>query len=143
MTPQNEETKSGLSAHEPSGAPSAPDADRACCEQAPLQRSRRSGGLAFLAFLMAAAALFFALSERFSPKEEAITSINQMITNSVVPEMKRSRERDVLDSLYELKQVSIVLEKLKETSRNPEVKAQVDQIRKQIEDLSVKMFVHE
>lgn len=140
MTDQNEEKASGLSVHEPSLPPPGKKENTVC--EAPDKRRRR-GFFPVLTFLIAVAALFFALSERFAPDSQAIGGMNQMITDQVVPEMKRSRERDLIDSLYELKHISVTLEKLKESSKNPEVKAQVDQLRKQIEDLSVKMFVHE
>ncbi len=78
-----------------------------------------------------------------SSKINAITSINEMITDKVVPQMARATERDVIGHIYDLKRTMVTLEEIKETTANEDVKAMVDKIRKDIEELNVKLFVHE
>jgi hypothetical protein len=99
--------------------------------------------LPLLALVLSAAALFFALQERFSTENAVITTINRMITDKVIPEMKRSGSNDNIRIIYDLKHVSVTLDQIKETSQSPEVKSLVDQIQLQIENLSVKLFVNE
>ncbi len=96
-----------------------------------------------LALVIAIVALFLSVQERFSTENASVKTINRMITDKVVPEMKRSGHSDTVRSIYDLKHIVVTLEQVKETSRNPEVKTMVDQLQKQIEDLSVKIFVHE
>ena len=88
-------------------------------------------------------ALLLALQQKLSSDRNAIKSINQTITNTVLPQVKKSSNRDMVDTVYELKEVMITLEKIKETSTNPEVKSRIDQLQKDIQELSVKIIVHE
>ena len=96
-----------------------------------------------LALILAIIALFLSLQERFSTEDDAIEAINQMISEILVPGVKKATERDVIGQIYDLKRVVVTLEEIKETSENPEVQAMVDQLRKDIEELNVKLFVHE
>lgn len=106
-------------------------------------QKRKGAWTARLAFLLALVALFLSMGEKFSTEKLALDSINQMITDTVVPKVKTAHERDVLGSIYDLKRVMVTLEEIKETTTNEEVKVMVDQIRKQIEELNVKLFIHE
>lgn len=99
--------------------------------------------LSFLALILSVVALFLSIQERYSTKNAAITTINRMITDKVVPEMKRSGSNDNIRTIYDLKHVSVTLDQIKETSESTEVKSIVDQIQLQIETLSVKLFVKE
>ena len=83
------------------------------------------------------------VQEKYSTENASIKSINRMITDKVVPQMKRSGVNDNTRTIYDLKHVSVTLAEIKETSSSPEVQTLVDQIQKQIEDLSVKLFVNE
>lgn len=128
----------GLTVHEPD--PKAlSDSEALAGGSAKPKRSK----VAYLALLIAILALFFALSGRMSSDRAAISSMNQMVTDSVVPEMRRSRRIDLVNMVYDLKGVSVTLEKIKETSNNEEIRAMVDKLRKDIEDLSVKIYVYE
>ncbi len=107
------------------------------------EKTGNSGWMLRLALALAIIALFLSLQERFSTEDEAIEAINQMISETLMPGVKKATERDVIGHIYDLKRVMVTLEEIKETSENPEVQAMVDQLRKDIETLNVKLFVHE
>lgn len=106
-------------------------------------KSPGGNGVAWLALALAAIAVFLSFSDKMSTKNDSLVSINRMMTDSVVPEMKRAREKDMVDAVYDLKHVSVTLEKLRDTSRNPEVKTMIEKLRKDVEEISVKIYVHE
>ncbi|MBI5846132.1 MAG: hypothetical protein HZB23_15855 [Deltaproteobacteria bacterium] len=106
-------------------------------------KSPGGNGVAWLAVVLAAIAVFLSFSDKMSTKNDSLVSINRMMTDSVVPEMKRAREKDMVDAVYDLKHVSVTLEKLRDTSRNPEVKTMIEKLRKDVEEISVKIYVHE
>lgn len=107
-------------------------------------RGRRKGSRAgIIALIIAVIALVIALQEKFSSRYDALDSINQMITDTLVPGVKKATERDVIGHIYDLKRVMVTLEEIKEASENEDVKAMVDKLRKDIEELNVKLFVHE
>ncbi len=134
MTDQSK--KGQLHTHEPSNSVSQEDTGTAV--QPKEKRSRVAGLALFLAII----ALFLSIQEKLSSENASIKAINQMIANTVVPRMKSSNHNDIVRTIYDLKHMSVTLEQIKETSRNEEIKAMVDQLKKQIEDLSVKLFVH-
>ncbi len=103
---------------------------------------KKRSWVASLALLLAIIALFLSVQEKFSSENASIRAINQMIADTVVPGMKSYNHNDVVRTIYDLKHIMVTLEEIKETSRNEEIKTMVDQLRKQIEDLSVKLFVH-
>lgn len=105
--------------------------------------TQKKSKLPLLAVILSVVALFFSLQERFSTENAVVTTINRMITDKVIPEMKRSGSNDNIRTIYDLKHVSVALDLIKETSQSPEVKSLVDQIQLQIENLSVKLFVNE
>ncbi len=96
-----------------------------------------------LALLVALVALFLAWQAQSPTESASISSINEMMTSKVVPQMERAAERDVVGHIYDLKRVMVTLEEIKETTTNEDVKAMVDKLRKDIEELNVKLFVHE
>jgi hypothetical protein len=107
-------------------------------------RGRGKGSWAgIIALIIAVIALVIALQEKFSSRYDALDSINQMITDTLVPGVNKATERDVIGHIYDLKRVMITLEEIKEASENEDVKAMVDKLRKDIEELNVKLFVHE
>lgn len=95
------------------------------------------------ALVIAIIALFIALQERMSTQKDAVKSLNSMITKAVVPKLKKTAERGMVNSIYDLKRVSITLDEMNENIKNEEIKALVTRIRKDIDDLSVKFLVHE
>lgn len=99
--------------------------------------------IAIIALIFAILAFVLSVQERMFSKSKSLKSINSMLSNVVVPEIKKSKHIDTVKTIYELKHIMITLEQLKETSESPEIKMQVDQLMKQIEDLSVKAFIHE
>jgi len=107
------------------------------------EENQKKSKIVILAFIFSIAALFLSIQERYSTENAAITSINRMITDRVVPQIKRSGNYENTRTIYDLKHVSVTLAQIKETSESPEVQTLVDQIQKQIEDLSVKLFVNE
>lgn len=108
-----------------------------------MSENQKKSKIVILALIFSIVALFLSIQERYSTENAAITSINRMITDRVVPQMKRSGSNDNVRTIYDLKHVSVTLAQIKETSESPEVQTIVDQIQKQIEDLSVKLFVNE
>ncbi len=101
-------------------------------------------GLALLALVISSICLFLLLSDRFlGTKNDSLASLNGMMTDKVVPEMKRARELEVVNEVYELKHISVTLQKIRDTTKNEEVKTMIEKLRKDIEDISVKIYVHE
>ncbi|MBU2490837.1 MAG: hypothetical protein KKA60_15745 [Proteobacteria bacterium] len=132
----DEKQGAGLAVHEPA-AGASPEPEKAVAGK------KKGNKIAWLALLVALVALFLVLSQDRGVEKASVESINRMVTDTVVPEMKRSRERDLVNAIYDLKHVQVTLEQIKETSDNEEIQVMVDQIKKQVEELSVKLFVHE
>ncbi len=107
------------------------------------RKKRLSWFFKLLTFFMVVLALYFSVMARFSSKNESIKSINRVITDTIVPEMKRSGSSDTMRAVYDLKHILLTLDRIKESSKNEEIKTMVEQLKKQIEELSVKIFVHE
>jgi hypothetical protein len=99
--------------------------------------------VSLLALVLSIFALLFAVQEKIFSDNKAMKSINSTISNVIVPEMNKMKDLANVDTIYELKLVMVTLEKLRETSESDEIKMQVEQIMKQIEDLSIKALVHE
>ena len=108
-----------------------------------MNEKQKKSKLALLAVILSAVALFLAVQERFSTENAAITSINRMITDRVVPRMAETGKNDNIRTIYELKHMMLTLDQIKETSMSPDVKTLIDQVKLQVEDLSVKLFVNE
>ncbi len=134
------EDNSGLKVHEPKNPPGKQDHEKHHRGEAGPARNSRIG---ILALLVALIALFLVLHDRWSSRDDAMDVINQMITDTVVPGVKKASEHDVIGHIYDLKRVIVTLEEVKETSTNQEIKAMVDKLRKEIEELNVKLLVHE
>ncbi len=133
----SDQSKNGqLHTHEPKNSGTRVDTESV------VQPQKKRSWVASLALLLAIIALFLSVQEKFSSENASIRTINQMIANTVVPSMKSSNHNDIVRTIYDLKHIVVTLEQIKETSKNEEIKAMVDQLRKQIEDLSVKLFVH-
>ncbi len=132
----NEKESAGLTVHEPEvKAATGPEVG------GPVKKG--GAWTARLALLLALAALLLSLLPGRAVEKASVTSINRMITDTVVPEMKRSRERDLTSAIYDLKRVEVTLEEIKEITDNEEIKIMVDKMKKEVEELSVKLFVHE
>ena len=99
--------------------------------------------IAVIALIIAVCALIITVQEKMFSKSKSMQSINSMLSNVVVPEINKSKHIDTIRTIYELKHMMITLEQLKETTESQEIKMQVDQLLKQVEDLSVKAFIHD
>ncbi len=140
MTEENKGKVPKLTVHEP----------EACCAGAGGHthgsdgKGRKKGvWTARLALLLALVALFLSFGDSSSTEKRALKSINEMLTDSMIPKVKLAHDRDVLGSIYDLKRVMVTLEEIKETTDNAEIKVMVDKLRKDIEQLNVKLFIHE
>jgi hypothetical protein len=96
-----------------------------------------------LALIIALIALVLVIQERMSSTESAVQSVNQTVTNTVVPQLKKATDRDTVNSIYELKRMVITLDEIKETSDNEEVRAMIDKMKMDLDELGVKLLVHE
>jgi hypothetical protein len=99
--------------------------------------------LNILALIIALAALALAVQARRDSQKDVIASLNQTLTREVLPDLKKSRDRILVGHIYDLKRLMVTLEEIKETTSNEEVRMRVDQLRNDIEELTVKVFVHE
>ncbi len=107
------------------------------------QDKQKKSWTGILALIVALVALFLAYQGQNSSTGASIQAINQAMTDKFVPMAERAAERDVVGHIYDLKRVMVTLEEIKETTTNEDVKAMVDKLRKDIEELNVKLFVHE
>lgn len=99
--------------------------------------------LGYLALVIALAALVLAVQARRDSQKDVIAALNQTLTREVLPDLKKSRDRILVGHIYDLKRLMVTLEEIKETTSNEEVRMRVDQLRNDIEELTVKVFVHE
>ncbi len=125
-----------IKTHQPSGGTSTSEA-------AKRGRRRRSPWGIRLALLFATIALVLAIQGRFASTHRAVKSVNKTVTRTVVPDLKKANERAMLNSLYELKRISVSLDEIRETSTNEEIKSRIDQLKMDIDELAVKILVHE
>jgi len=106
-------------------------------------KNRKGSWSAKLALLLAAVALVLVIQEKLSPTENAVRSINQTVTNTVTPQLKKVADRATVNSVFEMKRMMVTLDEIKENSENPEIKARIDQLKLDMEELAVKIMVHE
>ena len=137
----NEETRMaevGLERHSPRPVERSQPADT-------VTAGKKSGTsrLNYLALIIALAALALAVQARMDSQKDVIASLNQTLTREVLPDVKKSRDRILVGQIYDLKRLMVTLEEIKETTTNDEVRMRIDQLRNDIEELSVKVFVHE
>ncbi len=83
------------------------------------------------------------IQDFFSSEKAAITEINHMVANTIEPAMKRSDNSNINRTIGELKHAAITLELIRETSEDREIKTTIDQLKQQIEELIIKLIVHE
>ena len=96
-----------------------------------------------MAMIIALAALLLAIQARLDNQKDSIAAMNQTLTRTVLPELKKSQNRILIGHIYDLKRLMVTLEEIKESTANEEVKMRIDQLRADIEELTVKVFVHE
>ena len=103
----------------------------------------KSSWSAMIALLIALVALFLSIQGRMSSSRNAVQSVNQTMTNTVVPQLKKATDRATVNSVYEIKHMVITLDEMKETSENEELRTLIDRIKIDLEELGVKILVHE
>ena len=108
-----------------------------------MAEEKKRSTMVALALIISVVALFLTVQDRLSSKRFAVETINNLLTETVIPATERGQHEDMVRTLYDLKHVVTTLEQIKEASQNEEVGAMVDTIKKQVEALSVKIFVHE
>ncbi len=108
----------------------------------PMENKIKFSKLSLIALVFSIFALIFTVQEKIFSDKKVMKSINGTISNVIVPEMKKTKDLATVQTIYELKQIIVTLEKLRETTDSDEIKMQVEQIMKQIEDLSIKAFIH-
>ena len=100
-----------------------------------------SSRLAWLALLIALAALALALQQRLMRPDAAVKAMNETLTQTVLPQLKQATSREDINTVYELKRMTVTLDEIKEGSPDPAVRAQVDQLKAGLQELSVKIMV--
>ncbi len=83
------------------------------------------------------------IQDFFSTEKAAIQEINKMVSRTVIPDMKQSDEKYINQVIYDLKHAEVTLEMIGETSEDKDVKAMVDNLKKQFQELSIKIIVFE
>jgi len=96
-----------------------------------------------LALIIALAALVLALQEKFMGPQTALQALNQTVTRTLAPELKKAANRDAVNTVYELKRMTVTLDEIRDTNANPEVRAKIDKLKIELQDLSVKLLVAE
>ena len=111
------------------------------------EKGKGAGGSsvpAWIALIAALLALSLVVHEKLSSTDrEAVLSISETVSGKVMPGLKSAEERAAVNSVYELKRMTVTLDEIRETSTDEEVKAGIDKLKRDIEELSVKILVHE
>jgi hypothetical protein len=138
MNEETRMTETGLERHAPRPAERSQPEDTVAAGKKP-----GTSRLGYLALVIALAALVLAVQARRDSQKDVIAALNQTLTREVLPDLKKSRDRILVGHIYDLKRLMVTLEEIKETTTNEEVRMRVDQLRNDIEELTVKVFVHE
>lgn len=93
--------------------------------------------------IIAILALLFSLQEKFSSKNASLNTMNQMITDKLVPNVKQTSERDLVGHIYDMKRMMVTLEEIKETSKSEEIRTMITKLQRDIEEINIKLFVLE
>ncbi len=103
----------------------------------------KSSWTAVLALVVALAALFLAMQQRFMGAESGVKAVSHTITEKVMPGLNKAEERTTISSVYKLKRMVVTLEEIGEASKSQEVRTNVNRLKSEVEDLAVKVMVHE
>lgn len=132
--------KKGLKPHEPKTKGSSNEAHGSGADYHSRPRSRWSNKLALIIALIA---LALVIQEKLSNTKGAVRSVNQAVTRTLMPQLKKANERATINSVYEMKRMMVTLDEIKETSANPEIKTRIDQIKMDLDELAIKLLVYE
>ncbi len=83
------------------------------------------------------------IQDFFNTEKAAIQEINKMISRTVIPKIKQSDEKFINQAIYDLKHAEVTLEMIRETSEDNDVKTMVDKLKKEFQELSIKIMVFE
>ena len=96
-----------------------------------------------LALLIALVALVLAISEKRSSTPAAGAALNQTVAGTLAPGLKRANDRATVNAVYELKRMAVTLDELRENNPDPEVRARIDKLKIELQELAVKVLVYE
>jgi len=137
---QGKSKKDDLKAHEPEVAASEVQTKD---PEGPTTAKKRKSWTSRLALIIALLALALVIQEKLSTERSAIDSVNQTVTKTLMPQLKKANDRASASAIYDLKRIVVTLEQIKETSSNEGIKARINQIQADISELGVKLLVHE
>jgi hypothetical protein len=69
--------------------------------------------------------------------------MNHALTDTVMPQIKKARERDTVAAVFEMKRMMVTLDEIKETSTDPELRSRIDQLKMDMEEVAVRLMVSE
>lgn len=141
MTEDTNEKRGNLQVHEPEKKSGSDECCAGGAEGSPSKS--KCPRMSKLALIIAIIALVLALQQKLSTQKESIISINQSLSRTVLPELKKLKETTRANNVYDLKRMMVTLDEIKETSTNEEVKTLANRIQNDMRDLGVKLMVYE